>query len=110
MDYKQLLFSTDGRIGRQQFWCVHLPLTAVLVLFSLLFQGGVTLALIGAVGSLAAVVAMVFVSIKRWHDRNKSGWWVLFALVPIIGSIWVLVETGFLRGTTGSNNFGADPL
>ena len=74
------------------------------------FRGGVVFAIVGAVGSLAAAVPMIFVSIKRWHDRNKSGWWVLFALVPIVGSIWVLVETGFPRGTTGSNNFGADPV
>ena len=29
---------------------------------------------------------------KRWHDRDKSGWWTLIVLVPIIGSIWLLVE------------------
>jgi uncharacterized membrane protein YhaH (DUF805 family) len=47
---------------------------------------------------------------KRWHDRDKSGWWTLIILVPIIGSIWLLVELGFLRGTDGPNRFGDDPL
>jgi uncharacterized membrane protein YhaH (DUF805 family) len=45
-----------------------------------------------------------------WHDRNKSGWWVLIAFVPVIGGLWYLIECGFLPGTTGANNYGADPL
>lgn len=47
---------------------------------------------------------------KRWHDRGKSGWWTLIMLVPIIGPIWALVELGFLTGTPGPNQYGADPL
>jgi uncharacterized membrane protein YhaH (DUF805 family) len=49
-------------------------------------------------------------SVKRWHDRNKSGWWVLVNLVPVVGWLWQLIECGFLRGTTGPNRFGQDPL
>ena len=51
----------------------------------------------------------VGVSVKRWHDRNKSGWWVLIALVPFVGWVWVLVENGFLRGDAGANRFGDPP-
>jgi len=47
---------------------------------------------------------------KRWHDRNKSGWWSLILLIPIVGPIWMLVELGFLRGTEGTNNYGPDPI
>ena len=47
---------------------------------------------------------------KRWHDRDKSGWWSLIMFVPIIGGLWMLIELGFLRGTDGSNRFGDDPL
>ena len=32
------------------------------------------------------------VSVKRWHDRDKSGWWILIGLVPLIGSIWQFIE------------------
>ena len=46
---------------------------------------------------------------KRWHDTDKSGWWQLIAAVPLIG-IWALIENGFLRGTSGQNRFGPDPL
>jgi uncharacterized membrane protein YhaH (DUF805 family) len=47
---------------------------------------------------------------KRWHDRDKSGWWSLIGFVPIIGGIWMLIELGFLRGTEGPNRFGPDPI
>jgi uncharacterized membrane protein YhaH (DUF805 family) len=50
------------------------------------------------------------VSVKRWHDRDKSGAWVLLNLLPVIGWIWALIDNGFLRGTSGPNRFGDDPL
>ena len=50
------------------------------------------------------------VSVKRWHDRDKSGWMVLIGFIPIIGAIWTLVELGFIRGTVGPNRFGDDPV
>jgi uncharacterized membrane protein YhaH (DUF805 family) len=55
------------------------------------------------VGSLAGAV-------KRLHDRDRSGWFYLIFFVPVIGTLWLLVELGFLRGTQGENRFGPDPL
>ena len=49
------------------------------------------------------------VSVKRWHDRDMSGWWILSGLVPLIGGIVAIIQTGFLRGTVGDNRFGPDP-
>ncbi len=50
------------------------------------------------------------VAAKRWHDRNKSAFWVLFSFIPIIGQIWAFVELGFIKGTKGHNRFGPDPI
>jgi uncharacterized membrane protein YhaH (DUF805 family) len=50
------------------------------------------------------------ISIKQWHDRGKSGWWVLIGLIPFIGAIWALIETGFLEGDPGDNQYGPNPL
>ena len=47
------------------------------------------------------------VTIKRFHDRDKSGFWCLIVFVPLIGPLWQLVECGFLSGSDGSNRFGA---
>jgi uncharacterized membrane protein YhaH (DUF805 family) len=56
---------------------------------------------------LASIIPAILVDIKRWHDRDKSGWWMLITLVPIIGAIWLLIELGFLKGTPGPNQFGS---
>ena len=53
-----------------------------------------------------ALIPSIIVYIKRFHDRDKSGWWVLIGLIPIIGGIWLLIELGFLKGTPGPNRFG----
>lgn len=50
------------------------------------------------------------VAAKRWHDRNKSVFWILFSFIPIIGQLWAVVELGFIKGTKGQNRFGADPV
>nr|WP_318011261.1 DUF805 domain-containing protein [Mesorhizobium sp. ES1-4] len=68
---------------------------------------------VGIVGMLVALGSIYFaiaLYAKRWHDRNKSGWWTLIGLVPIIGGIWLLVELGILEGTRGANQYGSDPL
>jgi uncharacterized membrane protein YhaH (DUF805 family) len=48
-------------------------------------------------------------SVKRWHDLDKSGWWILINFIPCIGGLWALIETGFFRGTIGDNHYGPDP-
>jgi uncharacterized membrane protein YhaH (DUF805 family) len=47
--------------------------------------------------------------VKRWHDRNRSGWFCFTVFAPIVGQIWTLIEAGFLRGSVGQNRFGPDP-
>jgi uncharacterized membrane protein YhaH (DUF805 family) len=60
--------------------------------------------------NLALLWPALAVSVKRWHDRGKSGWWVLVALVPLAGWLWVLIENGLLRGDAGPNRFGDAPV
>ncbi len=47
------------------------------------------------------------VTVKRYHDRNKSGWWAWLVLIPVIGWLWQLVELGFFAGTPKANRYGA---
>ncbi len=112
IDWAWLYTSFEGRINRAKFWLGVVGIIVVEV---------VAIAIVGVVNSaainilaflvyLALIYAGLAVSVKRWHDRGKSGWWVLIGLVPIIGPIWALVETGFLPGTPGENPYGPDPL
>lgn len=52
---------------------------------------------------------LICMLIKRWHDRDKSGWWVLVNLIPYAGWLWSLIVNGFLEGTIGQNRYGSDP-
>jgi uncharacterized membrane protein YhaH (DUF805 family) len=80
----------------------------IAILFSAIDSGAVR----GILGILylALIWPSLAISIKRWHDRDKSGWWVLIGFIPLIGGIWALIETGFLEGTKGPNQYGLDPL
>ena len=58
---------------------------------------------------IALIWASLAINVKRWHDRDKSGLWILIGVIPILGPIWNFIETGCLRGTVGPNRFGNDP-
>ncbi len=112
MDYKTMLFSFEGRINRKPYWMFFLAMIVVNIIVAVVAgMLGDTLGMIILIPFIIVLIwAGLAVSVKRWHDRDKSGWWVLIGLIPVIGPIWVLVECGFLTGTAGQNRFGADPL
>jgi uncharacterized membrane protein YhaH (DUF805 family) len=121
------LFGFSGRMTRLDWWLAQLINLAVLVVL------GVILVSVGAAAQLAEMspaegggagigLSMVLVivaagglmcwiniasTIKRFHDRNKSGFWVLIIFVPYIGTLWQIVECGFLAGTPGGNDYGS---
>lgn len=116
MDWKYLFTSFDGRINRAKLWAGVGVLIAISIVASILDaliglqigdSGIGILGLIVAIGSIYFALALYA---KRWHDRDKSGWWTLIGLVPIIGGIWMLIELGILEGTRGPNRYGPDPL
>ena len=125
-DWKWLLFSFDGRIGRGEYWKGSILLGLIVV--AIIMAVAVPLGLSGMLeGSTSDEPPMLFIGIillamlplgwsslaigvKRWHDRGKSGAWVLIGFIPYIGSLWVFIECGCLRGTPGDNAYGPDPL
>ncbi len=112
IDWQDLLFKFNGRINRAKFW-IGLGVTWA-IMFVVMFIIGVIGGAISYLIALLAYVAIIWigiaVSIKRWHDRGKPGWWIFIGLIPLVGPIWALVETGFLEGTKGDNEYGPDPL
>lgn len=119
------LFGFSGRIGRGSWWLGQLIViivgvaTLVIIFKSLprnlprsAFESGEIFSLMS--GSAILALACLFmlamwiniaVTIKRYHDRGKPGVWFLMMFVPYIGSIWILVECGFLRGASGPNGY-----
>ncbi len=122
-----LFFSFNGRINRAKFWLGNVALIGVYIVLMIISGASMSAVTVspsgeiqgGGFGVVGIIVLIVYIAmiwpslaigVKRWHDRDKSGWWVLIAFVPLIGGIWYLVECGFLEGTKGPNKFGPDPL
>ncbi len=109
MDFAKL-FSFDGRISRRSFWF------SILVFIGFSVIVGIMYAILSAIDKALGMVALVAylpliwmslaTSVKRWHDRDKSGAWVLIGLIPVVG-IWAIIETGFLAGQLGDNKYGS---
>jgi uncharacterized membrane protein YhaH (DUF805 family) len=106
------LFSFKGRINRTHFWGFWAVWTVIFILLNVLtpkmeVANGQSLSIGAAVFELLSLWSLFAVQAKRWHDRNKSGWWCLIGLVPCIGGLWVLIECGFLPSVNEGNRFEA---
>ena len=109
---KYAVFS--GRSRRKEYWyfvlfsvIVSLVLSAIDALLGT-FSSSTNVGLLGGIYGLAIIVPSIAVSVRRLHDIDRTGWWVLISLVPVIGSI-VLLVFAVLDGTPGENRFGPNP-
>ncbi len=113
---RDLLFSTRGRITRSDYWLRFvLPYFVIFVVISYIdltvgtYYDKLVVGLLTLLFAVSALYPWIAVGIKRCHDRNRTGWFLLTGLIPLV-SIWLVIELGFLRGTVGQNRFGPDPL
>jgi uncharacterized membrane protein YhaH (DUF805 family) len=64
--------------------------------------------LLSGIYVLATLVPILALSVRRLHDIDRSGWWVLTYLLPLIGPL-VLLVFAVLDGTPGDNRYGPNP-
>ena len=107
----RIFLDPRGRIPRRTFWLYGvLPLLGLnLLLSALLSIAGMQSGHAETLVNRLLLWPVIAVSVKRWHDRDRSGWWVLILLIPVVGWLWALIDNGFLRGTPGPNRFGPQP-
>ncbi len=104
----------NGRARRSEYWYYTLVNIIILIIASILDNAlGLTLGALpyGAfycLYGLAVFIPGLAVAVRRLHDVNKSGWFLLIALIPLVGAIWLLVLF-CTEGTKGENQYGADP-
>ncbi|WP_029003684.1 DUF805 domain-containing protein [Azorhizobium doebereinerae] len=103
----------SGRSRRGEYWVFHLVFVVLSIAASLLdlliFQTGLDhQGPIGAVVLLAHLIPSFAVSVRRLHDIDRTGWWLLLEFT-IIGAL-VLLIFAMQRGTAGFNRYGSDPL
>lgn len=113
------LFGLTGRITRADYWLCTLILFSVLV--AVIALAGAALGIdaasptdpralgVQALAGLAMAWPSVAVGVKRLHDRGQSGWWFLASFIPVIGSLWMLLHLGLMKGEAHDNHYGAAP-
>lgn len=100
----------NGRAARSEFWYWSLFTTLVTIVVDIIDYGvGSGAGLLGELWGLATLLPGLAVGARRLHDTDRSGFWLFIGLLPLVGWI-VLIVWWCLRGTSGSNQYGADPL
>ena len=103
----------SGRAPRAEYWWFYL-LTVVAYIVAMILDSIIGAGGAGGFGLLSIVVMLglflpsLAAGVRRLHDTDRSGWWLLIALVPLVGAI-VLLVFWVLEGTRGDNRFGPDP-
>jgi uncharacterized membrane protein YhaH (DUF805 family) len=102
----------SGRAARSEYWFWILFVVIVSICLSILDQAvfsDMAAQPLTSIFSLATFLPSLAVAVRRLHDLDRTGWWVLMSLVPLIG--WILLLVWFCtQGTPGVNRFGPDPL
>lgn len=103
-----------GRASRSEFWYFVLFFFAGVIVSSILDKilgtGGASgVGIVYAIFVLATFLPYLSVLVRRLHDTGRSGWWYWIALIPFVGVILLIVWFA-AKGTTGDNEYGADPL
>jgi Predicted membrane protein len=114
MTLKKLFFSLEGRLGRKLFWLVSIFVGLLTSFIETVVRVngeslGAVLMFLFFIITVVSFWTSLAVSVKRAHDRNHSGWFILLGLIPIVGQIWMLIELGCLPGTPGANMYGEPP-
>ena len=105
MSIVKVTFSLKGRINRKTYILFFI---AFMVLYVILTE------ILGENAGNGLFVLLAFypllsLQVKRWHDLDKSGWWCLAGIVPIL-NLLCFIRLLTRKGTEGTNRFGDDPL
>ena len=107
-----------GRAPRSEYWwfqAAFVPLSIFVVIVSedenieKLSDLILSFYLLCFVVVLASIIPLITVTVRRFHDTNKSGWYFLLGLIPLVGSLIVTVMM-IPEGTKGKNKYGPNPI
>ena len=93
----------EGRARRKEYWMFALFNFIISAVLAMLSFGTLE-----AIYGLAVFVPSMAVSVRRLHDVNRSGWWLLIGLIPVVG-ILVLIYFCIQDSTAGTNAYGLNP-
>ena len=112
--WRYVSFSFRGRINRTCWW-LHLFLTYPFLFLAgayFYYEEGTTDTIFGVIVLLFGLILYythIPSSVKRLHDTSRSGWNLLWGIVPIIGPLYILIVCGFFKGAERDNWYGVNP-
>jgi uncharacterized membrane protein YhaH (DUF805 family) len=103
-------FSGRASLPELWYWVLFTILGGIVasILDVLLFWSATSTSLLSDVFGLATLLPGIAVVVRRLHDTDRSGWWYLLILIPLVGIIILIVWCAG-RGTPGDNRFGPAP-
>ena len=105
---KYAVFS--GRAQRAEYWTFCLVNMVIIFMIFAIDEAinAVPIKIAGGIFLLAMFLPIIAVSVRRLHDTGRSGWWLFIKLIPLVGSIVILVFT-LLDSQPGDNKYGKNP-
>ncbi len=101
-----------GRAPRKEFWTFVLinAVISVIVGIAGMSTNPLMIPLIGLgyLYGLVILIPSIAVTVRRLHDTNRSGWWILIGLIPLVGTIILIVFTA-QDSQSGENRYGPNP-
>ena len=98
----------SGRSRRKEYWMFVLINFIIAIVLAVIESIIGTQGIIGMLFSLLILVPGIAVTVRRLHDTGRSGWWILIALVPLVGGIVLLVFCA-MDSEPGDNEYGPNP-
>lgn len=98
----------SGRARRKEYWMFTLLNSVIVFGLSLIDELIGSPGVIGALYSVAVLIPSIAVSVRRLHDTDRSGWWLLIAFIPIVGIILLLIFM-VQDSKSGQNQYGDNP-
>ena len=89
----------DGRAKRSEYWWFQLFCIIIYIVTATIAPR------LYYIAALALFLPTLAVTVRRLHDGDRTGWWVLISLIPIVGGL-ILLYFMIIEGTQGSNRFG----
>ncbi len=98
----------SGRARRKEYWMFYLfnNVMAFSLLMIEMMLGGP--GAIGLLYILGTIIPSLAVAVRRLHDTDRSGWWLLLSIIPFVGPLVVFIFT-VLDSSPGQNSYGASP-
>lgn len=98
-------FDFQGRAGRREFWTFTLVNLVIALILQAASRDPGDTSIAASIFYLVALLPTLGVTARRLHDSGRTGWWLLLSLIPLLGSIALLILCA-LRGQPDGNRYG----